>query len=199
MQIEEIDLIHDEVEWVNRQNKRLDKAIPKKIRNIKTKILIVLITIFVIIKFYKIAILLLFLGINSYIKFKRSKLSIHFEIEPTYLFAVALTLKFGLAYGIAFIFSREIIASIARFNRLMVLDIVTKVAVILTANIMWRNVKMNLTVPLLAIIFIFEIITFFIKVKLGNSKYEAISAVSSHFFFRWVYFSIFLYPLIGIL
>ncbi|MBT4352735.1 hypothetical protein HOD20_09450 [archaeon] len=192
-------IIQDEVDWVYRENKHLEELLPKKNRNIWSKLVIVIFIIFMMIKFNKISVLIIFLSIASYIKFKRAKRSIHLEIEPTYLFLIVLTISYGLIYGIVFIFLREILASVARFNKLIIQDISTKLAVILIAHLMWNSLKINIVIPILIVIFIFEIFNYFIKIKFGQKKYEALSATISHFFFRWIYFSIFLEPLLKIM
>ena len=192
-------IIQDEVDWVYRENKHLEELLPKKNRNIWSKLVIVIFIIFMMIKFNKISVLIIFLSIASYIKFKRAKRSIQLEIEPTYLFLIVLTISYGLIYGIVFIFLREILASVARFNKLIIQDISTKLAVILIAHLMWNSLKINIVIPILIVIFIFEIFNYFIKIKFGQKKYEALSATISHFFFRWIYFSIFLEPLLKIM
>jgi hypothetical protein len=188
-------ILRDEREWLDKSTKPLDRFIPSTKKKLILKLaLIIVISLLIFIKFHKAFITLIAIVLISYIRFKRSKLRIDIEIEPTYLLAIALTLAFGLEYGIIFIIIPTIVTIMYGISIGLLVNIINKVVVIIATYFYWTTTHNETYMILIAtfLVFITDMSGFFIRKKFGQPMPQIIQVIATNSIIRFCYFSLFL-------
>lgn len=131
---------NDELKWADNETKFLDKYAPFLHHRLVPRILIVLILLAIMLLFFfKIFLTLLFIFIVSYIRFKRAKKGLFIEIEPSYLFGIALTLAFGIEYAIIYILIPAILSGATDgFGGPLLINAANKFIVFLSVYYFWE-------------------------------------------------------------
>jgi hypothetical protein len=190
-----IDYLKDEEEWLKQETKFIDKLIPFFKKRLLIKSLILVLVFILIAKFFALFVTLLSIFLISYIRYKRTIHRVSIEIEPTYLIGIALTLAFGIEYGIAFIIIPGIFALITSgFGIGWLVNIVNKVVVIYLTYIYWTLTFNETYLIYLAtfLVLLTDFLGFFVRKKFGQPFFEILQVVVSNAILRFAYFSIFL-------
>jgi hypothetical protein len=188
-------MFRDEKEWIDKSTKPIDNVLPMLDRNRLFKIVFVsLALIFLFIKFHKLFITLIAAFFISYVRFKRTKMKIDVEIEPSYLIAIAITLAFGINYGVVFILLPMLTTVIYGISIGFLVSFANKVVVIIAVNYYWDTFHNPSTMIFVAtaMVLLTDIIGYFFRKKFGQSIVEIIQLMATNTILRYSYFSLFL-------
>ncbi|MCM2326017.1 MAG: hypothetical protein NDI94_06140 [Candidatus Woesearchaeota archaeon] len=188
-------ILRDEREWLEKSTRPIDRFIPSAKKKLILKLtLVIAISLLIFIKFHKAFITLIAIVLISYIRFKRSKLRIDIEIEPTYLLAIALTLAFGIEYGITFIIIPTLATLIYGVSIGLLVNVINKIVVILATYFYWIATHNENYMILIAtsLVFITDMSGFFIRKKFGQPMPQIIQVIATNTIIRFCYFSLFL-------
>jgi len=193
-------ILKDELEFIEEETKFLDK-IPL-LSNFFSKFLILLIVLIILIKYYKLLAVVVFSVISSYIKFKRLKIGIPIELEPTYLFMIVLTLSFGLQYGLFYILIPVLLSSfVSGFSPSLIINIWNKLVVLFGVHFITIVLPeyRYFILPSIILVIITDIISYRLRINIGQPIYEVILVLGSNSILRFIYLSILLEPLLWLL
>ncbi len=195
-------ILKDEIEWVEKETKFIDKILPVISNKLFLKFILTIFILFILFRFYKVFTTILFVLITSYIRFKREKMGIPIEIEPTYLFAIVLTLAFDLRFGFLFIFIPVFVTVFIKgVSGSLIVNIWNKIIVLLGVYFFWYffpNIKYIIWVAI-GLVIITDLIGYKLRLKVGQPVHEIIMTLATNSVLRFTYFSILLELLITIL
>lgn len=191
----ENEFLKDEKEWLEESTKPIDSFLPILNKSLVFKLLILLIIlIFLLIRFHKLFITIIAIVFISYIKFKRAKLAIDIEIEPSYLLAIALTFAFGINYGVLFIIMHMLVTVVNGVTIGLIVIIVNKIIVNYVTYFYWiqfHNVIYMIIIATTTVLAT-DIIGFFIRKKFGQPLPQIIPLLATNTIIRFCYFTLFL-------
>jgi hypothetical protein len=188
-------ILRDEKEWLDKSTRPIGKVIPVINKSLLLRILIFLVAFVIIfIKFHELFITLIAISIISYIRFKRTKFQIDIELEPSYLIAIALTLAFGVNYGILFVVIPMFVTILHGVSVGLIVNILNKIIVIYATYFYWItfNNETYMILVATALVLITDIIGFFIRRKFGQPLPQIIQVMATNTIIRYIYFSLFL-------
>ena len=195
-------VLKDEIEWVEKETKFIDKIIPAISNKLFLKFMLFVFTLIILIRFYMVFTTILFVLITNYIRFKREKMGIPIEIEPTYLFAIVLTLAFDLRFGFLFIFIPVFVTIFIKgVSGSLLVNIWNKIIVLLGVYFFWYffpNIKYIIWVAI-GLVIITDLIGYKLRLKVGQPIHEIIMTLISNSLLRFTYFSLLLELLVTIL
>jgi hypothetical protein len=195
-------VLSDEIEWISEETRLIDRILPFLSKKLLLKTALLMAGIFLLTKFFELFITIVFIALISYIRFKRTKRGINIEIEPSYLFAIVLTIAFGLNYGLALIIIPGLAAiAVSGLSGSIVINIANKIAVILGVYVFWlyfRNTALIVAVAI-SLVILTDILTLRVRQKVGQPMHEIIQVIASNAIVRLAYFSILLEPIARII
>ncbi|MEM3373911.1 MAG: hypothetical protein QXE31_01695 [Candidatus Woesearchaeota archaeon] len=191
---------NDEKDFLKKELSFIDKILPSIKKNFILKILIFILILIMLYKYHKFFIIIISILLIQYIKFKRTKHGINFEIEPSYLIALAITLTYGLEYGVIFIIL-PLVLSFSGFNIGVIVNFSNKLIFIISVYLYWTFTKniFFLTYFAIFIVILTDVIGFFIRKRFGQNLLEILQVVLTNSIIRWIYFSFFLNLIINII
>lgn len=195
-------VLKDEVEWVDKETKFIDKILPFLPKYLLLKIILFSLILFFLVRFSGIFVTIIFSLITSYIKFKRLKFGIPIEVEPAYLFTIVLTLVYGLPYGLLFLlFPVTLTSLVAGFSIALIVNIWNKLLVLFGVYIFWHFIPntSHLLVFAVALVILTDFLAYKFRLNVGQPIHEIIMTLASNSVLRLMYFSVLLETLLFIL
>lgn len=186
-------IFKDEKDFITQETNFLNKILPFFKKYFVIKLIIIVILLMILYKFQKFFVIIISIILIQYIKFKRTRLGINLELEPSYLLGLAITLVYGIEYGLIFI-TLPFLISFNGFGIGLLVNYLNKLIFIISIFFYWSLTK-NTSLLIYFSIFIViltDIFGFFIRKKFGQTLFEIFSVVFTNSLIRWIYFSLFL-------
>jgi len=190
----------DEIEWFDQETSYLDKIVPF-LKNHYLKIMSLILILILLYRYLHVFLVIIFSFITSYIKFKRLKIGIPIEIEPSYLFAIVLIVAYGIPHALLFLFISTLPALIGGMSTGIIINVLNKLMVMFGVYYIWQIFGNTSYVLIAAITFVIisDIVGYFLRLKVGQPFVEILLTVFTNSFFRILYFSFLLEPMIILL
>ncbi len=185
------EVLKDETEWFREETSFLNKFLPFLSQKLFLRLIFILFSMALLLRFPAIFSTILFSFATSYIKFKRQMMRIPVEIEPSYFFAVILALAFGFKYSLFFIMIPALISALmsGMISGGLIINMVSKIFVVLLIMFLpqFNPVIIGMTGVILT-----DLIGLPFRVRLRQPPYEIIITLATNALLRYIYFSFFL-------